>query len=116
MKIWFDTMSVSQLSMDDCARAPHELPPIKFPLPHGDMQSILVRTLKQCDPLYVQACDERWLLCDPTGSGRLAVLDTSAFLLLEEFRTARKPLDVMQEASSQPPSGFEDAVSLFYTL
>ena len=116
MKIWFDTTSVSQLSRDDCARAPRELPPIKFPLPRGDIQSILARTLKQRDPLYVQACDERWLVCDPTGSGRLAVLDTSAFLLLEEFRTTQRPLDVMQEASAQPPSGFEEAVALFYTL
>src|SRR6266550_1064930 len=116
MKIWFDTTSVSQLVMNDCARTSYELPPIKFPLPRSDIQNALARTLKRRDPLYIQRYDERWLVCNPTGSGRLAVLDTSAFLLLEKFCTAQKPLDVMQESSIQPPSGFEEAVALFYTL
>lgn len=116
MKFWFNKASTPQLNMDDCARAPHQLPPIKFPLPRGDIQSILARTLKQSDPLYIQDCDERWLVSNPTGSGRLAVLDTPAFLLLEEFRTARKPLDMIQEASTQQLSSFEEAVALFYTL
>src|SRR5690348_13887345 len=108
MKIWFDTTSTPSFCMQDCARGSRRLLPIKFPLTLDSIQGTLARTLRQRNPLYIQSYDEHWLVCDPTGSGRLAVLDTSAFLLLEEFRTARKPLDVMQEASMPPMSSIEE--------
>jgi uncharacterized protein len=116
MKIWFDTTSTPSFCMQDCARGSRRLLPIKFPLTLDSIQGTLARTLRQRNPLYIQSYDEHWLVCDPTGSGRLAVLDTSAFLLLEEFRTARKPLDVMQEASMPPMSSIEEAVALLYAL
>src|ERR1700733_11791377 len=46
-------------------------------------------SLVQATPLYIQACaTDRWLVCNPTGTARIVVLDDEALALLQQFQTA----------------------------
>ncbi|BCL77973.1 thioether cross-link-forming SCIFF peptide maturase [Ktedonobacteria bacterium brp13] len=46
-------------------------------------------SLVQTAPLYIQACaTDRWLVCNPTATARIVVLDDEALALLQQFQTA----------------------------
>lgn len=52
-----------------------------------DTMMLQGRKLVQCQPLYIHEClAGHWLVCHPTGKGRLAVIDQEALALLELFR------------------------------
>ena len=118
MKIWYDTTPASQLgARDDCTVMPGQTVPFDLPITMDDIERIRVRTLKQSESLHIQmCCDGRWLVCDPVRSGRLIVLDTEGFLVLEQFRTLKTPLEVMKEASELLPSAIEEGAAIFYKL
>ncbi len=120
MKIWYDTTPASQLGAHecgDCTVMPSQTGSFDLPITGDDIRGIRVRTLKQSESLRIQmCCDGRWLVCDPVRSGRLIVLDTEGLLILEQFRTARMPLEVMKESSELLPSDIEEGAAIFYKL
>ncbi len=120
MKIWYDTTPASQLVANecgDCTVMPSQPGSFDLPITADDIRGLGFRTLKQCESLHIQrCCDGRWLVCDPVGSGRLIVLDTRGFLVLEQFRTVRVPLVVMKESAELLPSDIEEGAAIFYKL
>ncbi len=120
MKIWFmRTPSLRPRAEDcgDCALTTDEPDSPSFPLASDRMQRMRTTTLKQAESLYVQSgYDEKWLVSNPVGAGRVAVLDAQAFLLLQCFREARTPLEVMRRSPEWSPSSIEDGAGLLYSL
>jgi uncharacterized protein len=94
MKIWLDTALKMRIGMDDCV-APVAIAPINFPPPEEEFLSIHDCMFKHAPSLYIQPClDGKWLICNPIGSGRLAVLDSHAFLVFEKFRNGNTPSEI----------------------
>jgi uncharacterized protein len=53
-------------------------------------------TLTQANALFVQQCDaSHWVVCHPTGEGKLAVLDDEAYRLLERFHSPQLLKDIL---------------------
>lgn len=104
MKIWFDStqhieMQDSNSDCGDCGDCgsgnltdgdtPVASVPYRPPF-QEDLFSLNVQQLRLEPDLYIQSCgDASWLVCHPTGSGRIAVMDTPALTLLQAFQYAR---------------------------
>jgi uncharacterized protein len=74
-------------------------------------------TLQQTTPLHFRPCDnEHWLVCHPSGNGRVAVMDTAALALLEQFRMPTTIHDVMQNTPVWSTSAIEEATTLLFQL
>jgi len=74
-------------------------------------------TLVHVPSLYVQSCSaERWLVCDPTGLGRLAVFDAQAMSLFSLFETPTTISQATRMMIHWPQESIEEAVTLFYRL
>lgn len=101
----------------DCDCSLYESSPIHLiSIAEGD-ESLRTHTFKQANPLHIQACTpEHWLVCNPTGSGQLAVLDQAMASLLEQFRAPTTPLKVMQESPTYVSTSIERAVSILHQL
>src|SRR5437588_11363837 len=82
MKIWLDTSPHSHHKHNDCGDCTNPFAPpdsITWPLMEYDIAPVQGLALVQATPLYVQqSSEERWLVCNPTGLGKIAVLDTQA--------------------------------------
>ena len=118
MKIWYDTTPASQPVANDCYTVmPGQIVSFDLPITEDDIRRVRVCTLKQRESLHIQrCCDRRWLVCDPVRSGRLIVLDAEGFLVLEQFRAVRTPLEVMKASSELLPSDIEEGAAIFYKL
>ena len=118
MKIWLDTQlqtdTFPEQDCEDCDSDCNYVSGTSFPLPKIELHEIYMSTLKQVAPLWLQKCTQsKWLACNPLDTGKIAVLDEEAKLLLEQFCTARLLADVL------PPTGIsyetmEKAVTLLY--
>jgi uncharacterized protein len=77
--------------------------------------NIYTLSLQQATPLHMQQCaSERWLVCNPTGSGHIAVLDTSAKFLFEQFHKTCTLAEILPLANSETSEHIADMVGLFY--
>ncbi len=116
MKIWLDTLYHNSHLEDDCKDCHYSGGPftgISLPLAPSDVALVQTLTLQHAQALYVQECsDGRWLVCNPVGSGRVAVLDAQALSLLMLFRTPTSLSQVMYLAQE----GVERIVTFFYRL
>jgi uncharacterized protein len=75
------------------------------------------KKLQQANPLYTQQCtDANWLVCNPRGSGQLAVLDQEAFDLLAYFKNPASPEEVMQADTPWSSVKLREVLALFYRL
>ena len=82
-----------------------------------DIQYIQTGLFKQSTPLYIQQCEnERWLVCHPIGSGNIAVLDSLAYFLFEQFQTPTTLSQVMQVVPDWPVETVERAIASFLKL
>src|SRR5579875_1630954 len=125
MKIWFDPTRYhyaetqnSHSSCDSSCEDRRELirrsnsllttSPFHLPRPE-DLASLIPQKLCVETELYIQSYNNTcWLVCHPTGSGQIAVMDAPAFALLQSFQHPQVSHDV---------SGDElQAVHLFTTL
>lgn len=124
MAIWLDTALGDGTSDNDYARAEcpdctHALDETHniLPLIEDDIQ--LVRTgLWNCTPsLLIQECgDRRWLITNPIGSGRLAVIDSAAFSILKQFQRPVSLTEVMQNLAPVVRPLAERTIALFCKL
>src|SRR5579859_4286306 len=140
MRIWFDLVRYQdvqvqkngQYSCDGCdgcddgynsGRGPmryesaHLTSSFYRPPCQEDLSSLSLHRLRLEPDLYIQPCDDDlWLVCYPTGSGQIAVMDTPALALLQSFwwegRHKAEPLRAM------PLASFDElrAVHLFVAL
>lgn len=121
MKIWLDTTAQTQLVTDDF-RSNECSTDCKIACSYISRQTsfsnllyIPTQTLQLSTTLHIQACgDETWLVCDPIGSGQVAVLDAQALALLEQFRVPTTPDEVLQRNPQWPAAAVEHGTILFY--
>jgi len=74
-------------------------------------------TLVHVPSLYVQTCSaERWLVCDPTGPGRLAVFDAQAMSLFSLFETPTTISQATHMMIHCSRESIEETITLFYRL
>jgi uncharacterized protein len=118
MKIWFDPTRYQDAwghRKGDCCDSCDSDGPIRHnralrtsslyrPPCQEDLSSLSLHRLRLVRDLYIQPCDAGfWLVCHPTGSGQIAVMDTPALALLQLFqredRYKAQPLRVMHLAS-----------------
>ncbi len=115
MKIWLDAARLHYEVTNDCRTLSCEFAGITLSLSEGEVAQVSRSTLKHAIPLYVQECgDKRWLVCNPVGSGRVAVLDAEAMAILQAFE---KPTTSSQVMQWQDLSNIaEEAITLFFKL
>lgn len=99
MKIWFDPTRYMDLEVSreaDCTcdggkRSMLWNDSSFYPSPTQEDLSMLRTRQVYLEPdLYIQPCnDASWLVCHPTNSGQIAVMDASALILLQSFRYSR---------------------------
>ncbi len=130
MKIWHDTVSVSSFpngrgddcddcsDCDDCGRfvANHRSGSTSYLLVSERTDVFQSKVLRRIAPMHIQAChDDAWLVCNPVGSGEIAVLDAEAFSVFERFSsptTLGHVLGTNQGVATA--SSLENAVRLLY--
>jgi uncharacterized protein len=111
MKIWFDPARYQfagmQKSKSDCCEGNKgpihrsssllTVSPYQLPYPE-DLANLVLRQLRLEADLYIQSFNDTfWLVCHPTGSGQIAVMDAPAFALLQSFQYAGVPQAASQE-------------------
>lgn len=124
MQIWHDTIQTDSPSFtstervsDECKRERPRSSSTNLPLTADNVRHVNTLLLKQTKPLHIQKCaPERWLACNPTGSGRIVVLDEEAMLLLEQFGTACANGEVSPLLANAPPERIARAVTLLYSV
>ena len=111
MKIWFDRTPTSELATSECGDCGDCVPPREQSVQHNflciedDIRYVQANTFQQPTSLHKQACSEdRWLVCNPIEAGRVAVLDSQAFTLLERFHTPAALSDVLDVSELSPPT------------
>lgn len=116
MRIWLDTSYHRKQVLDDCSDCdqPGDAPThIPWPPAISNIELVKMLTLQLAQSLYIQEIsDNRWLVCNPSQSGQIAVLDTQAMSLLTLFRI---PVTLAQIAAQEQLEDLE-AASLFYHL
>jgi uncharacterized protein len=86
-------------------------------LPSQMRSHIQTCAFKQTDSLYIQPCSkERWLVCNPTYLGHIAVMDQQAVALLERFCSPTTFLDLVQDSQDSSLTQIEDLLEIFYHL
>ncbi len=124
MQIWHDTIQADSPSFTSAECGTTECMPdeprsfcTNLPLTADSIGHVNTLLLEQTRPLHVQKCaPERWLACNPTGSGRIVVLDAEAMSLLEQFGTARSTCEVLPIAANAHPERVARAVTLLYSV
>ena len=124
MRIWLDTSPHSHARDNDCNHdcgdciVSMPLPDIIWPPAEKLVTALRTLQLEQATPIHMQPCgDEKWLLCTPTGSGRIAVFDAEALSFFSLFATPTTIAHVLEKtAAAWPREGLEGMLALFYQL
>src|SRR6266700_5227357 len=144
MKIWRDTVPSSSLSSsrnsnrgdcsdcddcDDCSvrekednwsnydeRATnHQSGSSNYLSANDNIGIFRSKSLLHAAPIHIQPCsDDRWLVCNPVGSGEIAVLDTEAFSVFQRFSSPTTPGHVLETSRGVSATSLENAVTLLY--
>ena len=124
MKIWLEahklyTDRVTNDSVSECDDCDDdrdcEYTPGTNLLPENEIHDIYKHYLKQTSPIYLKECtQERWLACNPVGTGIIVVLDQQAKLLLEQFRETKTLADVRSQLPETSNESLERAAMLLY--
>src|SRR4051794_9913136 len=109
MQIWLNTSPVHYSNGKECTNT---LPPtavITFSSSKVDTGQTQMCILKQTTPLHIQSfAYDRWLVCNSSGSGQLAILDSQAMLLLDQFRCPIALSEVLSALSDWSPEGIRE--------
>lgn len=122
MKMWFASSPANQehVSNDDCDEDCAECTgwayrnPI-LPLLAADIERVRRGSLQMASSLYIQAYDdEHWLVCNPTETGHIAVLDRQALTFLQQFHYSTMLSHMPYSAYDGPLEDWEKGVALLY--
>jgi uncharacterized protein len=122
MRIWLDISPHSHARDNDCnrdcgdCRVSAPLPDIIWPPAEDIAIPLHTLLLEQATPIHMQSCgDEKWLLCTPTGPGRIAVFGAEALSLFSLFSTPTTISQALEKTpAAWPREGLEDILTLFY--
>lgn len=118
---WYSNTTSQDCDADcelDCDCTSHESfrPRIHPILTAEGYESLRTHTFEQAKPLHIQPCtSEHWLVCNPTGSGQMAVVDQHVTSLLDQFRTPNT-LKAIEKRSEYLPGSVEQAAMTLYQL
>jgi uncharacterized protein len=130
MNIWLDTALFSEGSnlttrrsdqgtcpTEDIDDVPMSNNILTFSVPlEEELQHLYIHTFVCIDVLHIQKCTEgMWLVCNPIGSGAVAVIDADLYMLLVCFRSPRTLLDVIGSPFENPVQ-VAQAVAIFTHL
>src|SRR5262249_29701595 len=80
------------------------------------VEHLHTHTYECVDVLHIQRCAEaQWLVCNPTGTGTVAVIDADLYMLLTCFHSPRTLQDVINGPFGNPV-GIAQAVAIFTQL
>lgn len=124
MNIWFDTSpnfydEEGECGQDckDCTRPSAQPARIAQILTAHEIVRLRELTLRHTPELHIQPCaPERWLVCHPTGSGYIAVLDAQAMSLFSLFEEPTPVSHIVRSAVHGSQERIERAVALLYRL
>src|SRR5260370_30334573 len=119
MKIWIDRTPAFQPVRGDCTCPiyPVRKEDAEFLSLADDPVSIQTGIFKQATELYTQELDSgRWLVSHPIGSGRIAVVDSLAYFLFEQFKTPATFFEAMQAVANWQAEAVEKAIAFFLKL
>lgn len=120
MKVWFDISPHADQKKRDCNDCVNpSAQPVFIPWPEtvDGIASVRHITLEHTTPLHIQQCAEaRWLVCNPTRPGRMAVFDVQALALLSLFIAPMTISQAVQLMTDWPPEAIEKMATLFYQL
>src|SRR2546430_7522647 len=120
MKIWLDTLPedlYQQNECGDCVNPSVQTDDITMPLTDDEIASVRVLTLKYATTLYVEQCgEERWVVCNPTDSGHIAVLDAQALSLFSLFESPMNISQAVQMTTNRDRESVENIVALLYRM
>src|SRR2546421_6086186 len=117
MKIWLDTLPddlYQQNECGDCINPSVQTDDITLPFTDDEIAQVRVLPLKYATTLYVEQCGvERWIVCNPTESGHIAVLDAQALSLFSLFES---PMNISQamRMTNRDRESVENIVTLLY--
>jgi uncharacterized protein len=124
MQIWLDTMQTAQPFFahdcdDQCECTRNNRHPFfshLFSATDDTLdRDIYTCSFRQAAPLHMEQCaPECWLVCNPTGSGHIAVLDASAKFLFEQFSSACTLNEALPSMPSETLEHVAAIVSLLY--
>jgi uncharacterized protein len=119
MQIWLDTTQTDSDDgpwEEDCIPNPPPLrPDIQMQLNENEIEHISTLSLHQSTPLHIQECTPgRWLICNPTGTGKIAILDAQALSLFESFHHSHALRDLWPLLTDESPERTAKAVALLY--
>ncbi|SRR5579884_2642377 len=128
MKIWRDTGFASSLasSQEDCGdydkwsdydeHVTNSRLETSNYFPVGDRIDVFrSKSLVHAAPIHVQPfSDNTWLVCNPIGSGEIAVLDAEAFSLFQRFSSPTTPESVLETSQGISARRLEHVVTLLY--
>jgi uncharacterized protein len=129
MKIWRDTVFASSLASsreEDCGdydkwsnydeRVTNQRSGANNYLPTDDkIEKHRSMVLLHAAPIHIQPCpDDRWLVCNPVGSGEIAVLDAEAFSVFQLFSSPTTPGHVLETSRGVSATSLENVVTLLY--
>ena len=120
MKIWLATSYEDHgpgNDCDDCSGSRKTLNAITWPPTASDILCVQTLTLETFTPLYIQQCGgAEWLVCNPTGSGHVAVLDEQAMALLTFFHSPMMNARAIHATTGWPLEMLQSVITLFYYL
>ena len=119
MKIWFDTERTNRSTQSDCDCPVYDdqFADTNFLADEEDVHRIPIDSFQQSPLLYMQKYNyDLWILCHPTGSGHIAILDVGALFLLEQFQAPTTVSQVMQTVAGWSLETVENTVLLFLKL
>ena len=109
-----NTSSFTRKECDDDPQCPMGEPVVAIPRP-AYISSIHTCTFQHSTGLYKQACGNGYhVVCNPTGTGHIAVLDEVAASLLERFHLPTSLPTLYMEG--EVPEQASTAITLFYKL
>jgi uncharacterized protein len=122
MKIWRDAVSASSFPNGrekecDCGKseANHRSGSTSYSLANDRIDTFRSKVLRHLAPMHIQACyDDAWLVCNPVGSGEIAVLDAEAFSVFERFSSPTTLGHVLETSQGVATASLENAVTLLY--
>jgi uncharacterized protein len=117
MKIWLNTSPISYTKYNDCTNPSISSASIAWPLADDGISPIRTHKLEHAALLYIQLCgEEQWLVCNPVGSGYIAVFDAPALSLLSLFETPMTISHAVEMTTDWPRETIESVIKLFYRL
>jgi uncharacterized protein len=121
MRIWLDMTPTARAISDDCGGDCGDCAWNTFDddilYTASTAENSYTDTLQQIAPLHVRACgNEHWLVCHPSGSGHVIVMDTQALALLEQFRIPTTIREIIQHTMAWSSTVIEAGVAFFSRL